>query len=136
MSKELRDYISDYDEGKEMTSVEMGGISQGYEIAIQECAIEIMRSLQSIALPLPEDKESFSNIVSISADSAVDALDKIHGFSGAQVGAAKNIAAIFWKQTPEKALKMMEDKDPSRLMTIKKGDDGNLVLIKCNIDEK
>jgi DNA-binding protein YbaB len=45
MTKEISKWLSDYDSGKEVESVSMGGICEGYEIAIQDCAIEIMRNL-------------------------------------------------------------------------------------------
>lgn len=122
MNTELTKWLDDYDNGKEVESVEMGGISDGYEMAIQDCAIEIIRAL--VMVNPPEQKEAFSSVVSIAADSAVDLLDKKHGFSGAQVGAAKNLAAVFWRQTPIIGLEKMRQQDPDRIIRIRKSENG------------
>ena len=124
MSEQLRKWIADYDNGNEMESVSMGGISEGYEAAIQDCAIETMRNLQMITLP--EDKEAFGAAVEVAADAAVELLDKTYGFSGAQVGAAKNMAAVFWRQTPEKGIAMMKEQDPKRIIKIRKAENGTV----------
>lgn len=126
MSEQLRKWIADYDNGNTMESVSMGGISDGYEAVIQDCAIETMRNLQMITLP--EDKEAFGAAVEVAADAAVELLDKKHGFSGAQVGAAKNMAAVFWRQTPEKGIEMMKKQDPERIIKIRKADDGSVCV--------
>jgi len=123
MNTELKNHIEAYDKGKEVQSVEMGGISNGYEIAIQELAIETMRNLLDIEVPI--DDEKFVHWVSIASNKAVSMLDKNHGFSGAQVGASKNISAIYWRKTPEGALDSLPDKE--RIMKIKKVN-GNCVL--------
>ncbi len=127
MNKELKKWIEDYDAGNEMTSVSMGGISKGYEEAIQILAIEAMRNLQIIEMPI--DRDEFSTIVNCAVDAAASFLDKKHGFSGAQVGAAKNMAAVFWRQTPEKGIQMMKDSNPDRLILIKKSTDSSAVVI-------
>lgn len=126
MSEQLRKWIADYDNGNTMESVSMGGISDSYEAAIQDCAIETMRNLQMIALP--EDKEAFGAAVEVAADAAVELLDKKHGFSGAQVGAAKNMAAVFWRHTPEKGIEMMKKRDPDRIIKIRRADDGTVYV--------
>lgn len=128
MTEQLRQWIADYDSGKAMESVEMGGISEGYEVAIQECAIETIRNLQMIALP--EDKEAFRAAVQVAADAAVDLLNDEFGFSGAQVGAAKNLAAVFWRQTPAIEIAKMKEQDPKRVITISKGENGKVCVGK------
>jgi len=126
MTEQLRQWIADYDSGKAMESVKMGGISEEYEAAIQECAIETIRNLQMIALP--EDKEAFGAAVQVAADAAVDLLNDECGFSGAQVGAAKNMAAVFWRQTPAVGIAKMKAQDPKRVITIRKGENGKVCV--------
>ena len=125
MNKDLIKYIEDFDNGNEIESVEMGGISDGYEIAIQLLAIETARNLQYIKLP--ESDEDFSSVVSIANDAAIDLLND--GYSGAQVGASKNMAAIFYRQTPAVAIQKMKDRDPSRIIKIRKHNE-SLIITK------
>jgi hypothetical protein len=126
MNTELRKHVESFDNGEEVKTVIMGGICDGYEMAIQELAIETMRILMLISIP--EKQEDFSSAVSLASDSAIDMLDKKHGFSGAQVGASKNLSAIYWKQTPSGALAKMKDED--RIITISKTANGGIKLSK------
>jgi len=130
MYNNLKEFIEAYDNGEQLKSVEMGGISVGYEIAIQDLAIETMRKLQMITIP--EDDKDFSDVVTLMTDNTAKELS-FHGFSGAQVGAAKNIVAVLWRQTPKKGIEMMESKDPSRIIIIQKIED-KLTLIKHSIN--
>ena len=56
-------HVEDFDNGKEVRTVIMGGISNGYEIAIQNLAIEIMRTLMMVAIP--EKQDDFESLVII-----------------------------------------------------------------------
>lgn len=132
MSTQLTQWISDYDNGQIMQSVDMGGMGAGYEKAIQSCAVEIMRNLAG--KEVPEEIEEFREILGGSVNEAVAKLNKEFGFSGAQAGAAQNLAAIFWRKSPEGGIKSMQDIDPSRVMKIKKGIDGNVELIDYKED--
>lgn len=131
MSEQLRKWIADYDCGNTMESVSMGGISDSYEAGIQDCAIQTMRNLQMITLP--EDEEAFGVAVEVAANAAVELLNKKYGFSGAQVGAAKNMAAVFWKQTPEKGIEMMKKQDPERIIKIRKAADGSVWVDRFSV---
>jgi hypothetical protein len=126
MNTELRKHVDDFDNGDEVKTVIMGGISNGYEIAIQELAMEIMRILSLVKIP--DDNDAFRSLLSVAEQSAIKKVSD-YGYSGAQVGAAKNLAAIYYKQTPSKALKILKDKD--RLITISKDANG---LIKLSRD--
>ena len=128
MSKQLTQWISDYDSGKVMESVSMGGLGDGYEIAIQDCAVEIIRGLQGIEVP--EKDEDFRKQFESVSNEVATRLDKKHGFSGAQVGAAKNIAAVFWRKTPEVGIQTMKDQDAERIIHIQKGTNETPTLIK------
>jgi len=119
-------WLDQYDSGIIVETASMGGMGDGYELAIQECAIETMRNLKHIELP--ESDEEFSDLVKEASKQAADKLDGFHGFSGSQVGASRNLAAIFWRQTPEKALETLPDKE--RILRMKKGSNGMAKLIK------
>lgn len=129
MNEKLKQYIADYDSGKPMETVSMGGISEGYEIAIQMWAIEILRILQHVAVP--KDKDVFGNLINVVADVALEPLNVIYGYTGAQAGAAKNMAAVFWRQGPENALQMMRNEDPKRMIWIVKKDN-TMAIVEGN----
>lgn len=126
MSKELTQWLADFDEGKVMESVDMSGFGGGYECAIQECAIKAMRTLQHVAIP--ETDEDFSAEVTTAVDEAADEFEGANGLTGAQVGAARNIAAVFWRQTPEKGIQMMKERNPARIIQISKGANDSVEL--------
>lgn len=132
MTKEIRKWLSDYEDGIEIESVDMGGMGDRYESAIQECAIETMRNLPN---DVPEDTDQFSNAIKLSSDYAVKILNGFHGFSGAQVGAAGNMAAVFFRKTPEKALESMRNSDPHRIIKIKKGANNRPEIIRSIVEE-
>lgn len=91
-----------WDAGESIWSIEMGGMGPGYEQAIQTLAIEIVRDY--LDGPLPEGK--FGNW----GDPTVTRIDyrlpdgswSMGGFSGAQVGAAKQLAYHWLKDGPAK----------------------------------
>jgi hypothetical protein len=98
-----------WDAGEIVWSVEMGGLGPGYEQVIQICAIEIIRDWLGKHLP---EKISTSDM----ASATVERIDyKLPdgswtlGFSGAQVGAAAQIAYKFLSEGPQAALSQVED---------------------------
>jgi hypothetical protein len=127
MTKEIKQWLSDYDKDNEMETVSMGGISDGYEAAIQDCAIEIMRGLPE---DVPDDIEEFHMAIKKAQDHAVKILNNFHGFSGAQVGAASNMASVFWRRTPKVGIEIMQKSDPDRIIKIKKDTNGHPII--CN----
>lgn len=78
-----------WDSGETIWSVELGGIGPNYELAIQSLVVELLRDGEQLSksLPQPGQKEW-----SGWGDEAVARLNETQGFSGAQVGAAKNFA--------------------------------------------
>ena len=110
----LKEYVTAVFNGEEVESVSMGGISDGYENAIQHLSQSMMIDLSE--LQVPEDKKEFSDTVKRVCDKWVDKLDSQHGFSGAQAGAAQNMAAIFWRKSPSVALDEMRSLDPERII--------------------
>jgi hypothetical protein len=97
----IADVLKAWDAGDSIWSVEMGGMGPGYEQCIQVLAVEIMR--EKDGTPLPE-KDGWDHW----GDEVVHRLDKTFGFSGAQVGAAKNIASVYLKQGYAKGLGMVD----------------------------
>lgn len=106
-----REHLRRWDAGESIWSIEMGGLGPGYEQAIQVLAIEIIRD--EIDNPLPVDKfgEWGDNTVSRIDQRTADGRYSCGGFSGAQVGAAKQIAVRFIRDGPAKALKSLKDED-------------------------
>lgn len=104
------DVLKAWDEGDSIWTVEMGGLGPGYEQAIQVAFIELLRMLVTEQVKLPETKEEHEAV-----------RDRMHtklhevckwpgmGLSGAQAGAAMNLAGMFYKQGPKGAL----DKAPT-----------------------
>lgn len=131
MNTELAKWISDYDNRNVVLSVEMGGISDEYEQAIQALAVEIMRNL--IDVNVPHNGENIASKITQATDVAIKQIAEKYGFSGAQVGAAQNIASVFWFKTPDKAIESMKQIDKERIIKIQQGDFGKLKIIKiCN----
>jgi len=95
-----------WDRGESIPTVVMGGISPGYEQAIQVLVVELVRAAAADPLNLPDEAR-----YATWGDDVIRRLDKLpgFGFSGAQVGAAKNLALTVlrrgswhacWKSAP------------------------------------
>lgn len=105
--------IEAWDQGDVVWSVEMGGLGPGYEQCIQVCAIEIMRALVAADLEWP-DKDA------VLTDELVEEIERLRdeaykrieggGMTGAQVGAATNLAIRFVWLGPRLAVEGL-DKD-------------------------
>lgn len=123
----LKELIDRYDNGIPIETVEMGGIGERYELAIQELAIEIMRNLKN----RKPSTDSGDNIptVNIFTMKAVESMKQHYGFSGAQVGAAKNLASIYWIKGYVKSLNEMKKKDAERIILVQKGENSKMELI-------
>lgn len=132
MEKTIKEWLDNFDSGKKVKTVSMGGLGKGYEEAIQSLAVEIMRSLPE---ERPDDDKKYEEIMRKARDGSADKLDKIFGFSGAQVGAATNIAAVYWKKGPDEAIKMMEKMDASRIFEIQQAVKYRCELIGLKGDE-
>lgn len=83
------DALKRWDNGEHVFTVEMGGLGPGYEQAIQILVFEIIRDELGKPLPTEEKSPAWSTW----GDAAVSRINsKMGGYSGAQVGAAKNVA--------------------------------------------
>lgn len=121
--KTAQEWIAAFDRGEVIESVSMGGMGDGYESAIQSCAVEIVRRL--CPHTVPKEREQFTKLVNLSESEAVALLDATHGFSGAQVGAAKNLSAIIWrrgldsfKEVSDRIIKIRKDSGNPKLAII------------------
>lgn len=104
-AENAREQLRRWDGGGSIWSIEMGGLGPGYEQAIQVLAIEIVRD--EIDKPLPQEEmwQTWGN-------ATVRRLDEsCHGFSGVQVGAAKQLAYKWLTIGPAAVLKQVREKD-------------------------
>jgi len=110
--------LSRWDAGHAVWSIEMGGLGPGYEQAIQVLAIEIIRD--EISNPLPVDEFGNWGDATVSRIDTKDESGKFRcgGFSGAQVGAAKQIAYRFIKDGPAKSLASLTGENESRKIQV------------------
>ena len=110
IAKTAAEQLRRWDAGETIWSIEMGGLGPGYEQAIQVLAIEIIRD--ELSNPIPDDTTWCDW-----GDATVRRIDykrpdgtyACGGFSGAQVGAAKQIAYRFIKDGPALALEHVPD---------------------------
>ncbi len=93
MKKEIKKLLKAFDNNEPVTTIEMGGIGPGYEQAIQLLVFEIMRADS----PLLDKFNSKTNKWEDWAKDTINKMDEVYHFSGAQVGAAKNLAYEFMK---------------------------------------
>jgi hypothetical protein len=85
--KEIKKYVSDFENGIQVKSIELGGISVEYEIAIQTLLFDSLKNLEETDFSLLNSK--------FAVDKAVKQRPTM-GYSGAQVEAVKSyIIALF-----------------------------------------
>jgi hypothetical protein len=115
--------LAKWDAGESVFSVEMGGLGPGYEMAIQGLAFELMRAIQAAGFKEWDDDEArqkFSREVLDEVARRCDA-EPWGGFSGTQVGAAKNIASCCCRRGYRSALRDPAVR-PDRLIQVSKRD--------------
>ena len=97
-----KDWLAKWDSKEPVWSIEMGGIGPGYEQAIQVTTAEIIRFLvtDEIRLPDPHDGEAkASEWEALDSLISKSVLPRIEGgLSGAQWGAAMNLAIILYRR--------------------------------------
>jgi hypothetical protein len=123
--------LAAWDAGEAVQTIEMGGIGLGYEMAIQCVAFELMRALRDDHELRRINKEtehggefpkSFRNrldkiITDLDAEQP-DGSRKLGGLSGAQAGAAKNIALNLTRHGYDNARSQV----PDRLIFVRRQD--------------
>lgn len=93
---EARAWLAKWDAGEIVWTIEMGGLGPGYEQCIQLMAAEMLRVL--LERGMPEDDEARRKLLT-----ELPAVEKL-GPTGAQWGAAANLAMNFYRRGPEVAL--------------------------------
>jgi hypothetical protein len=113
-----------WDAGETVFTVEMGGIGPGYEQAIQMLAFEMIRRCLCGDLAIPPYGADFPDVDEKRVHEALDEVVHVEnakgygGFSGAQVGAAKNLAMCVVRRGYRTALRDPAVKD--RLIQVAK----------------
>ena len=101
-----KDWLKRWDKDEPVWSVSMGGLGPGYEQCIQIMVAEMLRYLVRKDTCLEElmddDLAEFNTEFEHWAEQA-DFIKKL-GPSGAQYGAAKNLALVLWQKGPVEAL--------------------------------
>jgi len=116
----VADALKMWDAGETLFVVEMGGLGPGYEMAIQGLAFELMRIIDGF--DKWNDEAALADL-NRRADEVVSECDSKPwggGFSGAQVGAAKNIASCVCRRGYRNALRDPAVKD--RLIQVNRRD--------------
>lgn len=89
-----KDALERWDKGETVFTIEMGGLGPGYEQAIQILIFEIVRDNLEAKLPdFTADEKAAQEWYSAFGNASISRVDQAcGGFSGAQVGAAKQVA--------------------------------------------
>lgn len=109
--------LASWDNGETIKTVEMGGLSDGYEYAIHVIAMEMLRYMEDNpfnwdlfqddpVLDAPIMEKYYTYMKEMEVSETVAAMIEFIGPSGAQFGAAKSIASVYSRQGYEKGLDM------------------------------
>lgn len=90
------DWLSRWDAGKSVWSIEMGGLGPGYEQCIQIVAAEVLRWLLDNKPDLNSEWSKYDGAMG----KAVSKITEPLGLSGAQWGAGVSLAAFIYKDGP------------------------------------
>lgn len=91
----LMEAVRKWRSGEIVSTIELGGISPGYEQSIQILLFEICARWEGPQLTWEEQTKIYPANYTAHVDAVVKLLDPKLGFSGAQVGAAKATAFQF-----------------------------------------
>lgn len=97
--KQAKEWIAQWDEGKPVPTVSMGGLGDEYERALQTIAVEALRFLVW-KKPNLDGSEAAVRKVYRELDEAVYSVDARLQSTGAMHGAALNLAAHFYRKGP------------------------------------
>ena len=111
---DARDWLARWDRGDTVWSIEMGGLGPSYEQCIHITCAEIVRWFvdQNADASLWDDKEAAKPIFDRMEKDlfGAEAVKKL-GLSGAQWGAARNLAAMIYRQGPRAVMVDQRVKD-------------------------
>ena len=105
MEETLREQIEAWDKGDTVWTVEMGGLGPGYEQALQIAAIEMGRVMIPYA-PGTNREQNVALFKQVTENANIKGL----GLSGAQHGAAQQIAFNWWTKGPAKFCEFYKSK--------------------------
>lgn len=93
--KDCADLIAKWDDGHAW-SIELGGLGPGYEQVIQIMGFEMLRHLVKAGVVVPDwdDADQLKTVAKDAEEAIKPIIDKL-GPSGAQFGAARNLAFVF-----------------------------------------
>jgi hypothetical protein len=105
--------LAEWDSGGSVWSIELGGLGPGYEQCIQLMGFEMLRAI----IASPPDWEKMSDDMTawrafrdqIEKDDGVAKVVEKLGPSGAQHGAAMNLATVFARNGYSKGMEMVPD---------------------------
>lgn len=121
--KDITEWLARWDKGGSVWSISMGGLGPGYEQAIQLLAAEVVRHFVATDAnwwsATEEENNAAWKAVRKSCDDIVTRIDKHIGFSGAQVGAAIQLAAHLYRKGPRACMEDEAVKD--RHIQVSKG---------------
>jgi hypothetical protein len=105
------EHIANWDAGDVIWSVEMGGLGPGYEQALQVMAVEITRDNLGVTIPLDSEPEEVRQEWwgKFGEDTLERTNKSLGGLSGAQFGAAKQLAHCWLTIGPAETLKKAKD---------------------------
>lgn len=106
--KDCADLIRKWDEGHAW-SIELGGLGPGYEQCIQIMGFEMLRYLVDNNVVIDWDDETSVKTAYEAAEESIKPIISKLGVSGGQFGAARNLAAVFYRNGPIKAMEMAPD---------------------------
>lgn len=103
----LEEALERWDAGESLFTIEMGGLGPGYEQALQITMMELLRGMHTADLPkLVSGGLDLEKIQDV-CDAIVREKCKGLGLSGAQVGAASNLAVKFLTMKWEDVLNLV-----------------------------
>ena len=97
--KQAKEWIAQWDEGKPVPTVSMGGLGEAYEKALQTIAVEALRFLVW-KKPNLDGSEKARKKVYNELETALYPLDARLGSSGGMHYAAVNLASHFYRKGP------------------------------------
>lgn len=104
-----KEAAKNWTEGTTVWSAELGGIGPGYEQAIQVLLWEIIARWKGADLKVDKNVKTYPKDYDDHVENVISDLDKEHGFSGAQVGAAKATAFQFMAYGYENMMSKLPD---------------------------
>lgn len=119
--KTAQEWLERWDNGKTVWSIEMGGLGPGYEQAIQITVAEVLRILLKNGFDFTKWEESKNwkaDLEIIEKEGFENSVINELGLSGAQWGAAVQVASYLYKHNP--VIMMNDEKVKDRHIQISK----------------